>query len=277
MMSVKPWNPYIDVKDSKGRSTELAKLGSYLRYLVEKAGYVSKKLNAEVALQEKRSAYIRKELQIFENKEKVRLEDKTWGWSPLFRILTREVVKGLPERPWEHTADELERIMSVLQKESGTESTTLELECPHIIRALKLYTRLSSGRSCPLAHPLNGMTRDKLLCIAKQETESQRLSSCVQDIVDIGWSLFPCIKVGFCEPLSRCSNDMVALMAYEGWNQEAVLQKIEGFLSRVARRAVLDMHRTKGYGDELAAMWWSSGPADPTALRQHCDEVRHPP
>ena len=72
----------------------------YLRYLVEKADYVSKKLNAEVALQEKRFAHILKQLQLFENKEQVRLEDMTWGWSALLRILSRQVVKGLPERSW---------------------------------------------------------------------------------------------------------------------------------------------------------------------------------
>jgi hypothetical protein len=275
MMAVKPWNPFIEQpNEAEARAAELTKLRLYLKYLVENDTYVSLKLNAEVALQEKREDHIKKQLQLYDNMALLSAENKTWGWSPLFNILARQDLRGIPDRPWSHTAEELEHIISVLEKEATSDPMSLELECPHIVRALKLYTRLSvAGRTRPLAHPVIGMTRKTLRTIANQKTESQRLASCAQEIVDIGWSLFPCIKVGFCEPLSRCWSDMVGLMAFEGWNQEPVLDKIDNFLCRVARRAVLDMHRTGDYSDELSAMWWSPGPIDPEILRQHCEEV----
>ena len=57
MMSVKLWNPFLDHLNVEGRTAKLTKLKLYLNYLVEKAKYVSLKLNAEVALQEKRDAH----------------------------------------------------------------------------------------------------------------------------------------------------------------------------------------------------------------------------
>jgi hypothetical protein len=40
---------------------------------------------------------------------------------------------------------------------------------------------------------------------------------------------------------------MVALMAFEGWNQDLVLQRIESFLVRMARKAIVDMKRSGLY------------------------------
>ena len=63
-------------------------------------------------------------------------------------------------------------------------------------------------------------------------------------------------------------------MGFDGWNQDDVLHLIEQFLNRVARRAILDLHRSGRSSAELAAMWWVRGPDDPTTLRLHCNEVK---
>ena len=61
---------------------------------------------------------------------------------------------------------------------------TLELECPHIMRALKLYSKVLSGRITPLAHPERGMTKHNVLGIVRDSYESMRLCVAAQDIVD---------------------------------------------------------------------------------------------
>lgn len=180
----------------------------------------------------------------------------------------------MPPRPWSHTQEELDCILSALQSDVKLEPMTLELECPHIVRALKLCGRISLGRRSPISHPVTGMTRKNILAIAKDEVESKCLSACAQDVVDIGWAYFPCIFGGICAPPRRCWGDMLGLMGFEGWNQDDVLHVIEQFLNRVARRAIVDLHRTGRNSAELAAMWWVRGPPDPTTLRLHCDEVK---
>jgi DNA-directed RNA polymerase specialized sigma24 family protein len=58
------------------------------------------------------------------------------------------------------------------------------------------------------------------------------------------------------------------------WGSRAgTLETIETFLNRVARRAIVDLHRSGKYSAELAAMWWRTGSDDPAALRAHCNEV----
>jgi hypothetical protein len=106
------------------------------------------------------------------------VEDTDWGWSPLFRILSKEIAPGVPTRPWKHTQEELHDILSALQADVKGEPMSLELDCPHIVRALKLYGRISFGRCSPISHPITGMTRRNMLAIAKDDVESKRLSAC---------------------------------------------------------------------------------------------------
>lgn len=255
------------------RAIQLQRMRCYLTYLAENAKYLARKKSAEIALEDYRNNHVIRAVQQFDDMERRREEDCNWSWSPLFQILCREHLQGMPLRPWQHDETEWEKIIQVLQAEFDSDSMSLELQCPHIVRALKLYTRGSNGRNWSLAHPITGMTREHVLTIAKHDSESRRLSTCAQDIVDIGWALFPCIDPELCEPLRNCWNDVVALLGFEGWDPEPVLAKIENFLSRIARRALLDMHRSGRYKGELAAMWWTPGPADPCALRKHCNEV----
>ena len=65
--------------------------------------------------------------------------------------------------------------------------------------------------------------------------------------MDDGWIIVPCGSSGIVEPLQRCWSDMVALMVFEGWNQDLVLQRIESFLVCMACRAIVDMKRSGLY------------------------------
>ena len=100
MISVKPWNPYIELINNEGRSAKLAKLEQYLIYIKEKAqclnAEVSKCLNAEVALEDRRRSHIVRQFQFLDLKRAMRVEDIDWGWSPLFKILSKEIAAGVP-------------------------------------------------------------------------------------------------------------------------------------------------------------------------------------
>jgi hypothetical protein len=78
---------------------------------------------------------------------------------------------------------------------------SLELECSYIVRALKMYSRLSPRLQTPFAHSLLGMTTTKLTAIARDEGESQRLAVYARVVVEVGWTIFPCVSSGIVEPL----------------------------------------------------------------------------
>ena len=243
----------------------------YLQFTQQLRDY---KKYVDGALQETRESHIRKALDRLESEEQAyAAEERLWSWSPLYQALIRDPLGTRLLRPWKHTQEELEEIMLSLGGEVGTNKSSLESECPHVVRALKLYNRMTEGRSVPLAHPVKGMTRRKLLEIAEDGVESRRLSICAQDLVDIGFAYFPCTYGKTREPRSTSCSDMVALMGFQGWCQDLVLEKVELFLQKVARRALLDLYRIEEHKTEVATMWFNPPPEDSAALRLQCDEV----
>ena len=140
-----------------------------------------------------------------------------------------------------------------------------------MVRILKLDTRLTYGRGLPLAHPIKGMTRAKLLEIVVDQRESQRLCVCAHDMEDIG---FTCTFGRTQELLHCCSSDTVVLMGFEGWHQEEVLLNIKAFLKQILRRAIVDLHRVSEHKEELADLWCNLAQESPSPnLRVQCDEV----
>jgi hypothetical protein len=71
---------------------------------------------------------------------------------------------------------------------------------------------------------------------------SKQLTVFSQDVVDSGWICFPDIAATK-EDLKQCELDLLGLLGLSNYPQDSVLKKIQDFLRRVARRAVLDMHR----------------------------------
>jgi hypothetical protein len=53
-----------------------------------------------------------------------------------------------PQCPWHHTKQELQDILAKLKKE--IEHFSLECECPHIVRAFKMFCKPLYGRCPPL-------------------------------------------------------------------------------------------------------------------------------
>ena len=267
------WNPYARLQDNEGREAELRGLESYLKYLALVAAFEER---VAKQLEDARNSFIKNAMEQYDSLQRcLEEEENMWGWSPLFQALMRDPVASGPQRPWEHTEVELEEVIRVMREEVGDSRSSLESECPHVVRALKLYSRLSYSRDFPLAHPIRGMTRAKLLEIAVDQRESQRLCVCAQDLEDIGFTYFPCTFGRTQEPLHSASSDTVALMGLEGAHQEEVIRKIEAFLKRVLRRAIVDLHRISEHKDELAGLWCNTAHQNLSPnFRVKCDEVR---
>ena len=95
---------------------------------------------------------------VFELHQRV---NNSWAWLPLFKILTRQTLKGVPDWMWDHMLKEVTNILYMLQKEASVKLMSFEPNCHNIVRALKLYIRVALGRTCHLAHLVNGMTMEK--------------------------------------------------------------------------------------------------------------------
>ena len=98
------------------------------------------------------------ELKLYDDVHFMKEEDMAWGWSPLYQAFLRDFPKTRPKCLWRHTEEEWLHIVEALQVEGARQPLTLELECPHIVRVLKLNPKVSSGRITPLTHLETGLS-----------------------------------------------------------------------------------------------------------------------
>jgi hypothetical protein len=63
--------------------------------------------------------------------------------------------------PWEHTKAKLQNIITKVEKESR--ELTLDIECPHIVKALNFFCKYTFGRLHPLVHANKGLTLCNIL------------------------------------------------------------------------------------------------------------------
>lgn len=252
------------------RMQELKNLKLYLEYLKKKSEYEDSIKNAHSSLEARRVEYVRQKVTEFKNEELMKAEDDIWGWSPLFTLLKDIVPSSAPQRPWSHTEEEWAAILVALQEEDVGQPLSLEDECPHIVRALKMFFRATYGRRAPITHPKTGLSKTKLIDIGKDQQLSQRLTVCYYDITNSGWLAFPNMSLAK-QGIEECEQDMACLLGYSDGPQDRVLGKIAAFINRLARRAVLDAHRA-GLNNHLANMWYKE--VKDAAIRFQAEQVR---
>ena len=182
-LATAPWNPYLSVPDTQGRQEEIQKLQRYLVYLKDIREY---ELRACSALTVAKESLIRAAMYEFDSKELLELEAKMWCWSPIFQALNRRLPEGAAPRPWKHTREELTTLLACIDSDLENGKMTLEVECPHVVRALKIYSQVCTTQHAPIAHPILGMTRERLLHTVQDKTESQKLSFCAQLVGQMG-------------------------------------------------------------------------------------------
>jgi hypothetical protein len=127
-----------------------------------------------------------------------------------------------PLWPWAHTQNEFDVLLRALQDLVDTEVVSLDHECPSIIRALKMFSRIHQGRHVPICHPKFSLTIKKLQSIAKDSTLGKHLSTFSQDVVDSGWLCFPGIT-SVEEDVSQCNLDVNGLLGTGTVPPESIL------------------------------------------------------
>jgi len=153
--------------------------------------------------------------------------------------------------PWEHTSNELSSLLLQWAVVESLSPKSLEKECLHIVRALKVFIRQTRGSRNPIAHPLEDRTT-VLLDIARGRETSSRLLLVAQELIKLGWLHFPNIYASD-EPVEQCMSDVFALLGYNS-QQHDVVGKVIEFTKRIARRAILDMEERR-HRRHLEVLW----------------------
>jgi hypothetical protein len=108
--------------------------------------------------------------------------------------------------------EELQNILEKLQNESNFFS--LERECPHIIKAPKMFCSTTFGRLHPLAHPTCGLTQQNILHYYHELGHSIRLTIAIHDVIDYSFMWFP--KIHACtEDLQECQHNLLGLLSFD--------------------------------------------------------------
>ena len=102
------------------------------------------------------------------------------------------IVKG----PWEHSEHEWSKFESILIENIKDQPTSLENDCPHIIRVFKFFFHNMDGRSRPLAYLARGLTMDYICSLTNNVQCSSMMVNAAIFIENIGWTLYPSQNVG---------------------------------------------------------------------------------
>ena len=251
------------------RYEELLRLKDYLEYRIRQHEYEATLLAANGNAEELRIKYVNEKLDEFDDAEKIWAEQEKWGWSPLYRIFKEWPLQNFQKAPWSHTQGEWARLEATLLENCSCEPLSLELECPHIVRAFLVLFRTLHGHTRPLAHPNIGLTFQSILDYAVDNEKSVALTNVVRTLATTGWALFPGIQY-VVDSYSNLHSDTVALLGYDPKKQVAIVEKIRAFIGRLAHRAVSDMVRMQR-SSELEDMWFATNV--PEQRRTKCDEV----
>lgn len=251
------------------RYEELMRLKDYLNYKMRIRVYEANVAAAHGNIAELRSKYVQDKLEKYDNAEKIRIEQEQWGWSPIYRILKEWPLHAFPSAPWAHTQEEWVEIEKTLLENVSTQPLSLEVECPHIVRAFSILFRTLYGHTRPLSHPDAGLTLQCILDFAVDREKSVALTNIVQNLEASGWALFPGLD-SVVDSFTNLHSDTVALLGYEPEKQVAVVEKIRSFVGRVAHRAISDMVRMQRSA-ELEDMWFKDNVSE--QRRTKCNEV----
>lgn len=248
---------------------ELKELRSYILHKLAVKEWEDKVAAARVNFEGLRRKHVDAALEAYDRSNKEKEEEIKWKWSPLYQILRKWPLPNFRPAPWDHTQSEWRDMSVVLLQNIKMEPTSLEGECPHILRALLYLVRSLEGFNRPLAHPTRGLHGEYMRELARDPQHSAALRRIAQNLSRTGWSTFPGIH-NAAEHMDKLFEDVVALLGSDPSLQNAVVVKVETFIGRIAQRAIADMvrmHRAAELGD----MWFN---ADIAPRRQRdCEEV----
>ena len=134
------------------RYEELMLLNDYLDQRIRTQEYKTKVAAANGNVEELRAKYVKAKLDKFDDAEKCRAEQEKWRWSPFYRIFKEWPLSTVPKSPWAHTQAEWVEIENALLDNVSSEPLSLEIEYPHIVRALLVLFRSLQDHTRPPPH-----------------------------------------------------------------------------------------------------------------------------
>ena len=153
----------------------------------------------------------------------------------------------------------------------SSELLSLELECPHIVRAFLVLVRTLHGHTRPFPHLDIGLTVQYILDFANNKDKSVALMNIVHSLATTGWALF----LGIQEVTNTFSNlhsDTVALLGYDPKKQVGIVERINAFIGRITHRNISDMVIMQ-HCSKLEDMWYAVDVLK--QRRAKCEEVRN--
>jgi hypothetical protein len=166
---------------------ELHQFERYLKFKLAKAAYALAITKLEAA----RHAIIEQALRNFDIQEKEIHEVSVWDWSPLYQILKLWPVPNMIKGPSEHSEHEWSKFESIFIEYMKDKPTSLENDCPHIVKVVKFIFHNMYGRSRPLAHPARGLTVDHISSFTNDVQCFLMMTNATTFIEKMGWTLYP--------------------------------------------------------------------------------------
>jgi hypothetical protein len=170
---------------------ELHRSKRYLKFKLAKAAYDAAHALAITKLEAARHAIIEEALRNFDIQEKEIQEVSVWGWSPLYQILKLWPIPNMIKGPWEHSEHEWSKFESIFIENMKDKPTSLENDCPHIVKVVKFIFHNMYGRSRPLAHSARGLIVDHICSFTNDVQCSLMMTNAATFIEKMGWTLYP--------------------------------------------------------------------------------------
>ena len=108
------------------------------------------------------------------------------------------------------------------------EPSSLESECPHIIRVFKHIFQNVHSRSRPLAHHERGLTIKYINSITNDKQYSTMIANAATFLENMGWTLYPSHNIGK-SSFESMHIDIVNLLDLDVDLQQIVVKKIDFF------------------------------------------------
>ena len=158
--------------------------GLYLAYLAKKKAWEDSRLQVE----RNRKAHIAKEMAAYDLDLSLQAEQKEWAWSPLFSEFILVPLPPCLHRPFEHSEEEFQGLITWLQREGyamGDRNSP-----PHMARALKLFAKSEFGARTPMLCHVRGLS-DKTL-----RDRTQQVLFAMEELIRVGKIYFPTLDTG---------------------------------------------------------------------------------
>lgn len=238
------------VKGKENLGHEVHDLRRYMEYCDRKKDYEVelKAWNAEKV--ELAEFYVHTKVKDWETEERDRAEMLQWGWNPLYVVLKKVKLNGLPTNLWVHNEGEAHDIIKVLQHHGSDLPYT-----PLIMKLVKTALHQSDeGRERNMCDTDCWLENDLLENLFSTKCgDTKRLLNAIRSFLTEGMFCFA--NMPYMREAARSIQDVIKDMRGGGSAKDVVLKEISKWISHVQLRAVEDMARINS--DAFKVMWCS--------------------